>query len=356
MAKFFLFPFAATGDKTAIPDDTQPSGSVSYEIGFGIDYQKDLATDPQARPIPRDQFNQLMYDVTNAIRQYQTEGTPDFITTGDNGGSPFPYDIFARVRYNPGGGVNIYESLQSANTALPTDITKWRVISNNLDGVQAGTIIDWAGLVPPSGYIVCDGSTLVRATYPVLFQNITTVETGNTSNGLATITGLSDTLILHVGMAVEGAGVQAGATILTIDSGSQVTLSSTCTATATVPIRFFPWGNGNGTTSFNLPDLRRRTTIGVGGTASTDPLGIGNKIGQVGGEESHTPTEAEMFQHNHTTTNIQASSSGAVGGFIMTSTNTNSTTLAATVANRGGSVAFNIIQPSAVTYKCIKTV
>ena len=56
------------------------------------------------------------------------------------------------------------------------------------------------------------------------------------------------------------------------------------------------WGAGNGATTFNLPDLRRRTLVGAGGAASTT---LGNTVGSRGGEESHTLTTPEMPPHSH---------------------------------------------------------
>src|ERR1043165_823166 len=85
-AKYFINPFGVAGDRTAIPNDSQIDGSVSYEDGFPIDYQKNLDTDPNAKAIPRNQFNELMYDATQAIQQYQQQGFFDFITAADNGG------------------------------------------------------------------------------------------------------------------------------------------------------------------------------------------------------------------------------------------------------------------------------
>src|SRR5689334_21960289 len=118
MTKFFDYPFATAGDKTTIPDLAQPDGSVSYQMGFTSDYQLVYPADPAAKPVPRYGFNQLMNDVTLALQQYQTYG---FFTyqTG------WTYDIAAIVRYNPGSGVKLYQSLVSGNTALPTDTTKW---------------------------------------------------------------------------------------------------------------------------------------------------------------------------------------------------------------------------------------
>lgn len=171
MAKFFVYPFAVSGDKAAIPDPLQGSGSVSYNQGWGPDYGLDLNTDPAALPIPRDQTNQLYYDITNAINQYQTHGTPDFITTSDNLGSPFPYDLYAYVRYDDGSGFKIYENQVQGNTTLPTD-PSWQVVSGN--PVPAGVVSAFAGSVLPSGYLFCDGTAVSRTVYAALFAAIGT--------------------------------------------------------------------------------------------------------------------------------------------------------------------------------------
>lgn len=122
--KFFRFPFAVTGDKSAVPDDTQLSGDVSFEQGYGPDYARDPATDPLAKNIERDKMNQLLFDITTALREYQITGFPDFITSAQNGGTAYSYDQNAIVKYS---GV-LYISLVSSNTALPNDATKWALL------------------------------------------------------------------------------------------------------------------------------------------------------------------------------------------------------------------------------------
>ena len=55
------------------------------------------------------------------------------------------------------------------------------------------------------------------------------------------------------------------------------------------------YGSGDGSTTFNLPDLRGRTAIGAGQAAGLAERTIGQAIG----EENHTLVIAEMPQHNH---------------------------------------------------------
>jgi hypothetical protein len=120
MNKFFRVAFALSGTRTPVPDAADASGFVSYIEGYGADYQRPK-TDPLSKNIERDKMNQVFFDLTTAIAELQSQGIPDFITTALNGGSPFPYAAKALVRYSGA----LYMSLAAANTALPTDPTKW---------------------------------------------------------------------------------------------------------------------------------------------------------------------------------------------------------------------------------------
>ena len=56
------------------------------------------------------------------------------------------------------------------------------------------------------------------------------------------------------------------------------------------------WGVGDGTTTFNVPDLRRKTTIGAGGTAVSGPA---NTVGAMGGAETQILVTANLPGHTH---------------------------------------------------------
>lgn len=125
MTKYIVYPFGKDGDKTVIPDITPVTdGSVTWDVGFGPDYSK-AKTAAGEKDVPRTTFNQLMFDTTSGLQQYQQHGVPEFISTADNLGTPFPYDTYAIVRYNDGNGYRNYQSIVTANTSLPTDATKW---------------------------------------------------------------------------------------------------------------------------------------------------------------------------------------------------------------------------------------
>ena len=106
MAKYFQFPFAVTGQKTAIPETTQANGAVSYQEGYGSDYSEDPASTPGARNIERVMFNQALFDITSTLQLYYQTAVPPYITAEQNGGTAFAYQENARVFFNG----RIYES------------------------------------------------------------------------------------------------------------------------------------------------------------------------------------------------------------------------------------------------------
>jgi hypothetical protein len=120
---FFRIPFAANGDKQNIPDAVNNEGYVSFTQGYGEDYAKDPTADAHAKPVERETMNFVLNAITGAMRQYQTHGYPQWITTADNNGAAFGYDAGVVVIYNGA----LYLSLVAANTATPgSDITKWQ--------------------------------------------------------------------------------------------------------------------------------------------------------------------------------------------------------------------------------------
>ena len=67
------------------------------------------------------------------------------------------------------------------------------------------------------------------------------------------------------------------------------------------------WGSGDGSTTFNLPDLRGRTAIGSGtGTASD---ATAHSLGSSGGAETHTLTPSETATKNHSHTYAKSKTS-----------------------------------------------
>ncbi len=111
------------------------------------------------------------------------------------------------------------------------------------------------------------------------------------------------------------------------------------------------WGVGNGSTTFNIPDFRRRVSVGSGGSGTGT---LGNATGNTGGAETHTMTEAELVGHTHDlllTINEQGSTSSVPSQSNTVAFNT----ITRTTESTGDGDPFNIMQPSAVVTKIIKT-
>lgn len=60
--------------------------------------------------------------------------------------------------------------------------------------------------------------------------------TGTTSNGLFTLTSMNTQAEVTVGDELSGAGIPAGARVVSIDSGTQITMDKAATASAAVPV------------------------------------------------------------------------------------------------------------------------
>lgn len=134
----------------------------------------------------------------------------------------------------------------------------------SVTAVPTGGILAWSTESAPTGFLLCDGSAVLRATYSDL----------NTLYAAATPS--------------------------------------------------YPFGNGNGTTTFNVPDLRGRFPLGV------STAGTGSTLGDDGGTIDHTHTGPS---HTHVTT-VPRDGWGA-------SLNAPSTTGRLNVGDAGGAGQFN---------------
>ena len=246
------------------------------------------------------------------------------------------------------------------------------------DGMSVGTILPWSGMIAPAQYQFSYGQALSRTTFANLLTAITLQTAISCTGGNATITGIADTSSIPVGAALEATCVVAGSTVVS-KTLTTVTLSTPANITQSPIGTFFPWGNGNGTTTFNVPDLRGVILAGrpnMGGVNKgnltttyygSDPLGVNAK----GGTESKTLTIANLpnlslpvdipagqGSHNHTTgAQVMQSGSGITGHVNGSNTLVNNNVLpqmSGTAALAGSSTAFSLIQPTVTTNYIIK--
>lgn len=285
MLKFFWMPWANAGTKTAVPNDAQPDGSVSYEEGYTVDYEQDPDIDPvTAKDVPRDKYNQSLFDITAALKELQSHAVPDFITSALNDGAPWAYSKYDWVRWNNGVETLIYESLVNSNTALPSDTTKWIPLSTS--GFKTGMTVRYYGSTLLSGWIWPDGGTIGNAT------------SGGTNRANADTEALFTLLWEAMPNSILPIQTSSGAA-----STRGVSAAADYAANKRLPV----------------PDERGRVSVGrddMGGTAANRVTSLGSSItgtqlGSSGGVETVALTDSQNGQHSHGSGSFTAASAGA---------------------------------------------
>lgn len=105
------------------------------------------------------------------------------------------------------------------------------------------------------------------------------------------------------------------------------------------------YGEGDGSTTFNLPDLKGKTIVGL----DEDDTDF-NKLGKIGGEKEHILTIEEMPSHRHPT-RYGDTEGGDGSGYRFSNTLATSTQI---VESAGGNQAHNNLQPYIVFNYIIK--
>lgn len=178
-----------------------------------------------------------------------------------------------------------------------------------------------------------------------------------TTDGAGTLSFASQSTSFLSGMMMPFAGTSAPTGWVFCDGAaiSRTTYADLFTAIAST------YGAGDGSTTFNVPDLRGRVIAGqddMGGT-SADRLtaqtsGIdGDTLGAVGGTETHTLALTEMPNSYYYNSNLHA-----VDGTVDNHAGYNFTARVAdttTYTTQGGGGAHNNVQPTIVLNYIIKT-
>lgn len=204
-------------------------------------------------------------------------------------------------------------------TTSPGDIAEgiylgsgnWRLINiTKIDGssvtnsaLPLGTVLygDYATL--PTKTVYGYGQALTRSSYPAYTSAVTRSQTGTLTAGNATITSVSNTDGLGQGMPIEGTGIQAGTTIVSVTS-TTIVMSQTATVNGSQTNNVFitGYGSGGNSTTVGVKDCRGRTMAGrdgpLGATAgrfTSTYFGTGfNTINGAGGGQSVALSLAEL--------------------------------------------------------------
>lgn len=147
MAKIYKQPFAHSGDAIAIPSASQPDGKMSSADGWTPDYQL-LKTDPNYKPVGRQEMNGVFKEVTEALGQVQVQGSASWSADGA------PYPINAKVYHNGKQWIAL-----RANSVAPVEGEDWTELVGK-KYIDA-SIPDLAGYLQPSmtGSATLNGTT-----------------------------------------------------------------------------------------------------------------------------------------------------------------------------------------------------
>lgn len=162
-----------------------------------------------------------------------------------------------------------------------TGKTNWyETPAQNLTGtIPAGAVLPWPTSIVPLGYLACNGVTFLRASQPALdaaLRKTSTVTITIASPGVVSWVAHGLQRSDPIKFTTTGAlptGITAGTTyylagtvnanqfsLATAPNGAVINTSGTQSGTHTAI--YAPWGDGDGVTTTNTPDLRGRVWAG----------------------------------------------------------------------------------------------
>ena len=250
-------------------------------------------------------------------------------------------------------------ALSKYSTQLPSVAEKASLPSLT---ALTGMVVPFAGRTAPTGFLLCDGTAVLRSTYAALFAiiapsmvfTVTIASPGvftSVAHGLiagdklhfTTTGGLPSGLSINTDYFVIATGLTADTFQVSATRGGSA-VNTTGSQSGIHTLYASNWGKGDGATTFNVPDYRGVTPYGQKTSdANFDSLNVPNTYV---GEKTHVLLLAELASHTHTGgTNVNASAGSGVSG----ATNTGIAT-----GSAGSDAPHNNMPPYLVTKFIIK--
>jgi len=216
---------------------------------------------------------------------------------------------------------------------LVSDSTQGTGLNWDWVGVPTGAIMQFGSHYFPTGWLECDGTAANRTTYANLFDAIVptigTFTVTIASPGVVTLnshglqdgdavyltttgalpTGLSQNTIYYV--KYVGVNSFQLSTTRTTAYGAGTSINTSGTQSGTHTLRYCPWGLGDGSTTFNLPNFTQRIPMGRKTTSLFVPQGmfdahVTTDNGSTSGSHFHTgslsgSTGVASVGHTHDT-------------------------------------------------------
>lgn len=264
--------------------------------------------------------------------------------------------------------------INDQDTKLPTQAendamagTSTPSTSNPYVNVQQirGIISPYAGSAAPTGWLVCDGSAVSRATYADLFAITSTTYGAGDGSTTFNLPDLRSRTVIGVGTGTKVATFASRASnVITVtgltnasnnefQTGQAVLYDTTSGVITGLTDNTTYYLIRITNTSFSLATSVANALAGTVIALSSDGSGVqtftltltARTLADTGGEENHALVTAELPAHTHTYNNPFGAAGGLSGGATLQTSGTTATT------STGGNTGHNVMQPFvALTY------
>ena len=302
----------------------------------------------------------------------------DAVFTQGSGGNVTVEDGATKIIYADGAGAGAQVSDFTGKISIDattlkidgTEVTSTAAELNLIDGSTSGSVVNGKAVIySGAGDVAATTLTLGGTTLTATGTELNYVDgvTSNIQTQLDTISGTT----LPAGSLLPYAGSSAPSGFV-LCYGQELNRTTYATLFGVIGTTY---GTGDGSTTFNVPDLRGRAVAGqddMGGSSANRLTGQsggvdGDTLGATGGAETHTLSSAESGLPTHTHTlsgGIEGgqSSGGGQNHFVYTGDGTNGqvrtdadTLSIDSVTGASASSAHNNVQPTIILNYMIKT-